>query len=131
MFLLVFSITWIFGYAFINRSPHNTLYGYLYAIFNFVTGLYILLFVCVQHDKVSVLCVFILLEQQSPYFSVNCTGFSLIRVNALHLGPYPDDSTYFGNTVVVRLILKHFCLLLLHAVPERVPEVGPTKVPDP
>lgn len=52
IFLLIFSITWIFGYAFINQSPHNVLYGYLFAIFNLFEGVYILMFVCVQHDKV-------------------------------------------------------------------------------
>lgn len=53
IFLLIFSITWIFGYAFINRSPHTVLYGYLFALFNLLEGIYVLLFVCVQHDKVS------------------------------------------------------------------------------
>lgn len=29
------------------------LYGYLFALFNLLEGIYVLLFVCVQHDKVS------------------------------------------------------------------------------
>lgn len=54
IFLLIFSITWIFGYAFINRSNHSTLYGYLFAVFNLLMGVFVLLFVCVQHDKVDI-----------------------------------------------------------------------------
>lgn len=30
------------------------LYGYLFGLFNLLEGIYILLFVCVQHDKVIV-----------------------------------------------------------------------------